>query len=130
MKYQIALLLSFGLCATANAQRIAQPSMDIVSIANQFIVSGVAAKKCSLIDAATEQAFRTNFLAVSIRKIQVLKERNPQLTDDQIAEQDKESTEQYRARAEQVISQYGCQSPAVQELIQRYKAQAAWKIGG
>ena len=130
MKFMFAILALAGINVSAEAQGVAQQKMDIVSIADQFIVSSVAAKKCSQIDSETEKAFQSNFLAVSIRKAQMLKERYPQMSEEQIAEQDKNATEMLKVKADQVITEYGCQSPAVQQLIQRYKMQAAWKIGG
>jgi hypothetical protein len=125
--FPIALLLCVS--QVAFAQQGGQQTLDIIAIADQFIVSAAAVKKCAPPDETTEKAFLVNLSVVAIRKAQVLKERYPKLSEEQLAEQDKRRLEAVRTRAEQLIDQYGCQSEQVKQLIRRYKMQADWTIG-
>lgn len=125
MKRHLLLLLLMlfitPLCASA------QEGPDIVRIMEYFVAFGVAAKKCSSPDEALENKFHENFLMVSIRAAQALKQRNPNMPEEELAKLISARTEALKHAVEDDIDKNGCGSNSAKQLLQLYKVNASWK---
>lgn len=105
----------------------AQEGTDIVQIMEYFIASAVAAKECFSPDDALKNNFNKNFLMVLIRATQALKQKNPNMSEEELSKTISTNTEIIRRTVANDINKSGCESTSAKQLIQLYKMNASWK---
>lgn len=110
-------------------QSSAQARTDIMTIYGRFLVSRLAMARCGTIEGSVDRKFMVNFTAVTIRAAQVLKARNPTLSDVQLSQKMDAFTAGLRDDVEADITQNGCATPRIQQVLQLYKIHAAMDLG-
>lgn len=105
----------------------AQEGTDIVRIMEYFVASAVAAKECFPPDEALKNNFNKNFLMVLIRATQALKQKNPNMSEEELSKVISTNTEVIRLTIANDINKNGCESNSTKQLIQLYKMNASWK---
>jgi hypothetical protein len=106
----------------------AQGSVDIIQIWQNFVASRVAANECGGVEKATEQNFLANLTTVTARATQAIQERNPTISQADLASKMESASGQIHDKVEAEIKQNGCSSSKVQQLLKLYAMHAAMKL--
>jgi hypothetical protein len=81
------------------------------------------------VDKATEPKFLSNLMTVTIRATQALKERNSNLSDKDLANKITAAQNQLADKVKAEITQNGCSSDRIQQLLKLYKIHAEMSLG-
>lgn len=127
---KIPTAVAFLVCSCTAIVSRAQTRVDVVQIYERFVASRVVAEHCRALDAATEQRFLSNLMAVTIRAAQLMKERNSALSDDQLGSKTKERADWLRRNIVAEIEQNGCSSPPIRQLLELYKVHSEMHLDG
>ena len=130
MKRRIFALASLIISFFAPSTLVGQGRVDIVQIYQDFLASRVAALECGAIDKTTEQKFLSNQMSVTIRATQALHERNPTLSDTVLKDRLIAAQQLLQTTVKTEISQKGCASERIQQLLKLYKIHSAMSLGG
>jgi hypothetical protein len=122
---RLALVCIVSLSSLSFAQ--APQDLDIVRIFEYFVASSAAFAKCATADAQIEKKFLANFLMVTTRATQALKERNPTVPEPELAQGIEAKTSAIRQAVAEDIEKNGCNSPAVAQLVKLHRVHAEWQ---
>jgi hypothetical protein len=129
MTQRAASILLPILLATVFSKSYAQGRVDIVQIYENFLASRVAAIGCNAVDKATEPKFLSNLMTVTVKATQALKERNSNLSDKDLANKITAAQNQLADKVKAEITQNGCSSDRIQQLLKLYKIHAEMSLG-
>ena len=117
---------TFLLLAITNLA-ISDEQIGILQIYDQFVISSAAASRCIKPDPEDFKNFMANFEMVTVRSGQELERRNPDKTKEQIASSIKERGTEITNRVFDLVKERGCEDKDVQQIVQRFYAQAKWQ---
>lgn len=128
----VALFLATLLTPSEAQQPQARPQghVDIVQIYSNFLASRVAAVGCDSVDKATEPKFLSNLQTVTIRATMAMKERNQNLSDQDLTAKVIASQNFTEAAVKTEIAQNGCSSERIKGLLKLYKMHSDMSLGG
>ena len=121
----MAVLLALSCAATAPH---AQTRIDIVQIQERFFTSSVAADRCWALETGNKHKFMSNFMDVTIRAIQALKETNPSWSDDELKSKIDDRTSSLQNNVVSEIEKNGCKSPIIQQLLASYRVHSEMNL--
>lgn len=121
----LAVLLALS-CATTTLH--AQTRNDIVQLQEKFFSSRVAADRCGALGEGNEHKFMSNFMDLTIRSIQILKETNPTWSDDDLKRNIADRTGLLQNNVVAEIERNGCTSPIIQQLLALYKVNSEMNL--
>ena len=123
----MAVLLALSCAATTLH---AQTRLDIVQIQEKFLTSSFAADRCGALETANKHKFMSNFMDVTIRAIQALKETNPAWSDDDLKNKIADRRNFLQNNVVSEIEKNGCKSPIIQQLLALYKVNSEMDLSG
>jgi hypothetical protein len=124
--FQLMPLMFFGVQSAS----FGQGRVDIVQIYQNFLASRIAAVECKSVDKTTEPKFLSNQLTVTVRASQALKERNPSVSDADLAAKIVAAQNATQAAVKTEVAQKGCSSERIQQLLKMYKLHSEMSLGG
>ena len=122
--------LALFLLAAGLSKSQAQGRVDIVQVYENFLASRVAASGCDAVDKATELKFLSNLRMVTMRATMALKERNPNLSDADLASRVIAAQNKTAETVKAEIAQKGCSSDRIKQLLELYKLHSVMSLGG
>jgi hypothetical protein len=124
----LVMLFFMALVTQSEAQQ-PQARVDIVQMSANFLASRVAALACDAVDKATEPKFISNQQNVTIRAMQVLKERNKNLSDPDLTAKVTAAQNATETAVKAEIAQNGCSSERIKALLKLYKIHSEMSLG-
>ena len=121
----LAVLLALSCAATTLH---AQTRGDIVQLQEKFLSSRFAAERCGAVDEGDKHKFMLNFMDVTLQAIQVLKEKNPAWSDDDLKRNIAERTSILQNNVASEIEKNGCKSPLIQQLLALYRVHSEMNL--
>ena len=100
-----------------------------MQIWQNFLASRVAANECHALDAATDDHFLSNMMDVTIRAAQSLKESNPNVAEDVLADRMERDTNEIGTKVKADVATNGCSSERIQQLLKLYQMHSTMKLG-
>ena len=122
MRYVSFPALAFLLAASSAFG--APDRIDIVTIFEQFLAAGTAAKYCNTLDSSNKLNWLKNYQVVILRATMALKERNPNVSDADLTAKVKAAIDGIRAKVDAEASANGCTSERIEQLLKLYQLQA------
>jgi len=116
--------------ATSSVAQQSQRHLDIVQIHFIFLASRAAALGCDAVDKTTEPKFLSNSQTVTIRAMMALRERNPDLSDSDLAAKVTAAQNATEADVKNEIAKNGCASDRIKGLLELYKTNSEVSLGG
>jgi len=117
------------LAAILGSSAVADDGPGILKIFDQFVVSSAAASKCAQPDKDTLTNFLANYQMVYLYTAQELEKQYPQRTKEQIADAMNRKLQAITDSIFTLVAEKGCADPEVQQVVNRFFAQAKWKTG-
>lgn len=119
-KYLLALLLASSSAASAD-------DLGILEIYEQFTLVSAAAGKCLEPDEEELTSFLANYQMVSVFADRELKKRKRDLTDEEARRILEAGGLKLTEMVYDEIEEEGCESPKIQDLLERFHMQAEWQ---
>jgi hypothetical protein len=114
------LLLCFCLVASRGTA-FAQQQVDIVGMRDNFIVAGIAARKCNANDPNREDLLDRNFTIISRKAMEAIVARSPGADQEEVRKKDLAHIEELQDAAFNLIRTEGCKSEKVRALLRLHK---------
>lgn len=115
-------------CGTLLAgSAVADESLGILSIYDQFITSSAAASRCIKPAPEELQKFTANLMIVGTQAGQELERRNPGITKEQVTATLNRRTSEISTQVFDMVKKRGCDDKEVQLVVKRFSAQANWQ---
>lgn len=121
----LAVLLALSCAATTLH---AQTRGDIVQLQEKFLSSRFAAERCGAVDEGDKHKFMSNFMDLTLQAIQILKERNPDWSDDDLKRNIADRTSSLQNNIASEIEKNGCKSPIIQQLLASYRVHSEMNL--
>jgi hypothetical protein len=115
------MLLLMAVLILLTAPAVAQQTVDIVNVRDNFIVSGIAAQKCNTTDNNRRDVHDRNFTIVSRKAMESIMARTPGADPEELRKQDLAHIEKLQDAAFNLIRSEGCKSEKVRALIRIHK---------
>ena len=115
------LILCFCLIASCGVAFAQQQMVDIVAMRDNFIVAGIAARKCNATDPNREDVHDRNFTIISRKAMEVIIAREPGADPEEVRKKDLAHIEELQDAAFNLIRTEGCKSEKVRALLRMHK---------
>jgi hypothetical protein len=112
------------LCSLAQAQ---QTGIDITKLMTYFVVSAVAEDQCLHASDDEKAQFNKNLLVVSLKTVQVVKERSPGKSDETIKQEFDTFYSGVRQRYSEALQKAGCDSTLGKQGSDLWKVNVNWQ---
>jgi hypothetical protein len=132
-------LLAFALAVatpfaarTSHAAEAAPPvitddEVGVLRLFDEFVSSGAAASQCTRLDDYAAARFLSNFQWVSSHATREIGRQLPDSPADAVSAELARRSKAVKDRTHAMVRAEGCEAPGVQQLVQRFAIQAAWK---
>ena len=127
MKVSFHFLTALAL-ALAPALAHAQPAINIIQIWQNFLASRAAAITCNAVDPGTKTQFEANLIDVTIRAGQSILQNDPSISQADLPVKMKTVGDGISSKVNDEISQNGCKSPKIDQLLKLYKMHSTMKL--
>lgn len=122
----LAALLSL-LWLAAPLRAAEEGAGDILTLFDQFVSAGAAASRCASPSDDVAVHFLSNFQWVSTHATREMSRRSPTASNEEVARELAHRSQLIKEETHALVQSEGCDSPTVQELVQRFAVQSSWK---
>lgn len=129
MKKALSTAALLALACISSAPH-AQTRIDVVQVYERFFASRVAADRCGFVSTSDERKFLMNFMGVTIRALQVQKERHPTLSDGEVKSRMDDRAIWLRQHILSEVDRNGCSSPLIRQLTDLYEMHSEMDLDG
>jgi hypothetical protein len=102
--------------------------IEITRIYEHFVMADAAKARCGGREAELDRRWSEIFLAVMVRTVEALRERNPSVPESRVVAAVQSHATGLRTAIESSIEREGCASEDIQQLLQLYRVQASMRL--